>query len=65
MGKGGGKGKEGGGRERERMGKDGNGGRYGTRQKECNKCAAATLENMAPCVPLFSHRVHRNLMAAP
>ena len=29
---------------------------YGTRQKECNKHAAAALENMAACALLFSHQ---------
>ena len=36
---------------------------YGTCQKECNKCAAAALENMAAFAPLFSHQKCRTLMA--
>ena len=38
---------------------------YSMRQKECNKRATVALENMAPCAPLFFHRVCRTLMAAP
>ena len=39
---------------------------YGTRQKECNKHAAAALENAVPCAPHFDGRAavclvkHRN-----
>ena len=43
----------------------GRGRRYGMRQKECNKRAAAALETMAACAPLFPHQKHRTLMAAP
>ena len=36
---------------------------YGTCQKECNKRAAAALENMAAFTPLFYHQKCHTLMA--